>query len=134
MLVPEASALPTLTDVMKALDLSTSQVTESMQHYESNLQESLKTIENSTTIEDDLQKEIERGSNRYNYFQELAQYVNDLGEFLDAKVSVSECLISYKSILIVYTTIVPWFREIRISSTRYNIHKNWNSYFKKMAK
>lgn len=72
---------------MKALDLSTSQVAESMQHYESNLQESLKTIENSTTIEDDLQKEIERGSNRYNYFQELAQYVNDLGEFLDAKVS-----------------------------------------------
>lgn len=88
MSVPEASVLPTLTDVMKALDLSTSQVAESMQHYESNLQESLKTIENSTTIEDDLQKEIERGSNRYNYFQELAQYVNDLGEFLDAKVSV----------------------------------------------
>lgn len=88
MSVPEASVLPTLTDVMKALDLSTSQIAESMQHYESNLQESLKTIENSTTIEDDLQKEIERGSNRYNYFQELAQYVNDLGEFLDAKVSV----------------------------------------------
>ncbi|KAG2202349.1 hypothetical protein INT46_004674 [Mucor plumbeus] len=83
--VPEASVLPTLTDVMKALNLSTSQVAESMQHYELNLQESLKTIENSTTIEDDLQKEIERGSNRYNYFQELAQYVNDLGEFLDAK-------------------------------------------------
>ncbi|KAL7316435.1 hypothetical protein PS15m_005525 [Mucor circinelloides] len=83
--VPEASALPTLTDVMRALDLSTTQVAESMQHYESNLQESLKTIENSAAIEDDLKKEIERGSKRYNYFQELAQYVNDLGEFLDAK-------------------------------------------------
>lgn len=84
--MPEASALPTLTDVMRALDLSTTQVAESMQHYESNLQESLKTIENSAAVEDDLQKEIERGSKRYNYFQELAQYVNDLGEFLDAKV------------------------------------------------
>jgi hypothetical protein len=71
---------------MKALDLSTNQVTESMQYFESNLAESLKSIENSTITESDLTKEIERGSNRYNYFQELAQYVNDLGEFLDAKV------------------------------------------------
>jgi GC-rich sequence DNA-binding factor len=84
--VPEASALPTLTDVMKALDMSTTQVTESMQHFESNLAESLKSIENATVTESDLTKEIERSSNRYTYFQELAQYVNDLGEFLDAKV------------------------------------------------
>lgn len=84
--MPEPSALPTLTDVMKTLDSSTNQVTQSMQHFESNLAESLKSIENSTVTESDLTKEIERGSNRYNYFQELVQYVNDLGELLDVKV------------------------------------------------
>ncbi|CEP07979.1 hypothetical protein [Parasitella parasitica] len=83
--VPEISALPTLTDVMKYLDLSTTQVADSMQHYESNLEESLKAIENSAAVDQDLKREIERGSERYNYFLELAQYVNDLGEFLDAK-------------------------------------------------
>lgn len=71
---------------MQALKLNSEQVTESMNQYKSNLEESLKTIENSNTVEDDLNKEIARGSNRYNYFQELTTYVNDLGEFLDAKV------------------------------------------------
>ncbi|CAO3608119.1 unnamed protein product [Mucor hiemalis] len=83
--VPAESALPNLSDVMKALTLVENQVSESMNNYKSNLEESLKTIENSNTVEDDLAKEIERGSERYNYFQELAQYANDLGELLDAK-------------------------------------------------
>lgn len=72
---------------MKSLDISTDQVTESMNHYKSNLEESLKTLENSNTVESELTKEINKGSERYNYFQELAQYVNDLGELLDAKVN-----------------------------------------------
>lgn len=85
--MPAESTLPTLSDVMRALNLVESQVSESMNTYKSNLEESLKTIENSNTVEEDLAKEIQRSSERYNYFQELAQYANDLGEFLDAKVS-----------------------------------------------
>ncbi|KAG2202775.1 hypothetical protein INT47_004799 [Mucor saturninus] len=83
--IPESSPLPVLSDVMKSLDINTEQVTESMNHYKSNLEESLKTLENSHIVEADLTKEINKASKRYNYFQELAQYVNDLGELLDAK-------------------------------------------------
>ncbi|KAI8086841.1 nineteen complex-related protein 2-domain-containing protein [Gilbertella persicaria] len=83
--IPETAALPTLSDMMTSMDLSITQINESIQHYESNLAESLKTIENSTQIESDLDRQIEKSSERYNYFQGLAQFVNDLGEFLDAK-------------------------------------------------
>jgi hypothetical protein len=83
--VPESSVLASLSDFLQTITLATSDVTESMQLSESALQESYKTIENSTTTESDLTKEIERGSKRYTYFQELAQYTEDLGEFLDAK-------------------------------------------------
>ncbi|KAI7899797.1 nineteen complex-related protein 2-domain-containing protein [Cokeromyces recurvatus] len=83
--IPEESTLPSLSDVMKYLDLSTDEVAQSMQQYESNLADSLKTIENLNNTELDLTKEIERSSNRYNYFQELTQFVNDLGDFLDSK-------------------------------------------------
>jgi hypothetical protein len=74
---------------MRALNLVETQVSDSMNSHKENLEESLKTIENSHVIEDDLEKEINRASERYNYFQELAQYVNDLGEFLDAKVKIT---------------------------------------------
>ncbi|KAI8368476.1 nineteen complex-related protein 2-domain-containing protein [Blakeslea trispora] len=83
--VPEAATLPTLTEMMRLLDMSMVQVNESIEQYQSNLDESLKTIENSTQTDADLMSQIEKGSQRYTYFQELAQYVNDLGEFLDAK-------------------------------------------------
>jgi GC-rich sequence DNA-binding factor len=81
---------------MHALNLNAEQEAKSMNQYKSNLEESLKTIENSNSIEDDLNKEVNRGSNRYTYFQELAQYVNDLGEFLDAKVSICTEMHYYK--------------------------------------
>ncbi|KAI8331087.1 nineteen complex-related protein 2-domain-containing protein [Choanephora cucurbitarum] len=83
--VPEAAALPTLTEMMRILDTSTAQVNESIDQYQSNLAESLKMVESSSQAEIDLMNQIEKGSQRYDYFQELAQYVNDLGEFLDAK-------------------------------------------------
>lgn len=85
-LVPDAAPLPNLSDIMNSLTITTQQVSESMSNYKSNLEESLKTIENSSIVEEDLTKEINKGSERYNYFQDLAQYVNDLGELLDAKV------------------------------------------------
>lgn len=85
--MPESSVLPSLTDVLQTLNITTQDVTESMQQSESALQEASKTIENSTTTDSDLTNEIERGSKRYTYFQELAQYTDDLGEFLDAKVN-----------------------------------------------
>ena len=84
--VPDEAALPSLSDIMKALNTVEDLVSESMNSHKSNLEESLKTLENSNSIEADLTKEINKGSERYTYFQELAQYVNDLGEFLDAKV------------------------------------------------
>lgn len=71
---------------MNSLTITTQEVSDSMNDYKSNLEESLKTIENSSRIEADLINEINKSSQRYNYFQELAQYVNDLGELLDAKV------------------------------------------------
>ncbi|KAI9481384.1 MAG: nineteen complex-related protein 2-domain-containing protein [Benjaminiella poitrasii] len=83
--IPEESILPSLSDVMKALEISTNEVTDSMQQYEANVTDSLRTIEHLNTTESDITKEVERSSKRYNYFQELSQFVNDLGDFLDAK-------------------------------------------------
>ncbi|KAG2237678.1 hypothetical protein INT48_009616 [Thamnidium elegans] len=83
--IPDAVTLPNLSDIMNLLTITTQHVSESMNNYKSNLEESLKTIENSNIVEADLTKEIDKGSERYNYFQDLAQYVNDLGELLDAK-------------------------------------------------
>lgn len=74
-------------DVLQTINLATSDVTESKQQSEAALQETLKAIENANSTETLINQEIERGSKRYNYFQELAQYTDDLGEFLDAKVS-----------------------------------------------
>ncbi|KAI9341603.1 nineteen complex-related protein 2-domain-containing protein [Pilaira anomala] len=83
--IPDDSKLPELSEVMNSLTIATQEVSDSMNDYKSNLEESLKTIENSSRIEADLINEINKSSQRYNYFQELAQYVNDLGELLDAK-------------------------------------------------
>ena len=58
-----------------------------MKSYELQLEQIQKNMENLTTGETDLDKEIVRESERYDYFQGLAGYVNDLGEFLDAKVT-----------------------------------------------
>lgn len=94
---------------MKSLDINTEQVTESMNHYKSNLEESLKTLENSHTIETDLTKEINKASERYNYFQDLVQYVNDLGDLLDAKVSAD--ISKKKTIFIHFIASFPSWRN-----------------------
>lgn len=58
----------------------------SLKGYEAQLSQIQNSALNLQTVEQDIKKEIERGSERYDYFQDLASYVNDLGEFLDAKV------------------------------------------------
>lgn len=58
----------------------------SLKGYEAQLSQIQNSALNLQTVEQDIKKEIERGSERYDYFQDLANYVNDLGEFLDAKV------------------------------------------------
>ncbi|KAI8981087.1 nineteen complex-related protein 2-domain-containing protein [Pilobolus umbonatus] len=83
--IPDIPALPAVSDILKSLDASINTLTESIQQYESNLDESIKAVEHSISTEEDIMNEMERGSERYNYFQDLSQFLNDLGEFLDAK-------------------------------------------------
>ncbi|EIE81292.1 hypothetical protein G6F46_006843 [Rhizopus delemar] len=83
--VPESSVLPTLADVMSSLSLATNDLTFSTTQHEQNLAETQRSMDTLKRTKEDVEREIERGGGRYNYFQDLAQYVNDLGEFLDAK-------------------------------------------------
>ncbi|CAO3703096.1 unnamed protein product [Rhizopus stolonifer] len=90
--VPASSGLPSLADIMSSLSLATNDMTFSAQQNEQNLQETKKSMDTLKMTEKDIEREVERASGRYNYFQELAQYVNDLGEFLDAKFPELETL------------------------------------------
>ncbi|CAO3684648.1 hypothetical protein G6F70_009008 [Rhizopus microsporus] len=83
--VPESAALPTLADVMSSLNLAANDMAFSMEQHKNNLAEAQKSMDSLKTTERDIEREIERGSGRYTYFQELSQFANDLGEFLDAK-------------------------------------------------
>ncbi|KAI9259900.1 nineteen complex-related protein 2-domain-containing protein [Sporodiniella umbellata] len=90
--VPESTALPTLTDIMSSLSLATNDLNFSSQQRQQHLAETQMTMNTHQSTEKDLEKEIERASGRYTYFQELAQYVNDLGECLDSKFPELETL------------------------------------------
>lgn len=57
-----------------------------MKQYETQLTDSQKNITDLKLSGDDLDREIARGSKRFDYFQSLSTTVNDLGEFLDVKV------------------------------------------------
>ncbi|KAI8981606.1 nineteen complex-related protein 2-domain-containing protein [Mycotypha africana] len=83
--IPQPCQLSNLTDIMRTLDMNQNDIEIAIQQCEGNMTETKKSINNAEVVESDLVKDIERNSKRYNYFQELAQYVNDLGEFLDAK-------------------------------------------------
>jgi archaellum component FlaC len=85
---------------MSSLNLATNDMAFSMEQHKSNLAEAQKSMDSLKTTERDIEREIERGSGRYTYFQELSQFANDLGEFLDAKVNKidnkSFCYVAYQ--------------------------------------
>ncbi|KAI8076838.1 nineteen complex-related protein 2-domain-containing protein [Halteromyces radiatus] len=91
-IIPEAAALPTLDDVLKRLDFISSDITLTMQQYESQLSDAKKGMMDLNITGDDLDREIQHGSKRYDYFQSLSNTVNDLGEFLDVKIPELEKL------------------------------------------
>ncbi|KAI9489329.1 nineteen complex-related protein 2-domain-containing protein [Zychaea mexicana] len=90
--VPIESPIMSLDKAIENLNGTASGITNSVKDYETQLEQMQKNMEMLSTGEADLEKEIVRGSERYDYFQGLASYVNDLGEFLDAKFPELEAL------------------------------------------
>ncbi|KAI8344345.1 nineteen complex-related protein 2-domain-containing protein [Chlamydoabsidia padenii] len=91
-IVPEVSTLPSLDDVLKRLDLISTDITYSMRQYESQLSDAQKGMLDLKVTGDDLDREIQHAGNRHDYFQSLSNTVNDLGEFLDVKIPLLEQL------------------------------------------
>ncbi|CAO3597737.1 unnamed protein product [Absidia cylindrospora] len=89
-IVPEPSALPTLDDVLQRLDLISTDITYSIRQYESQLSDTQKGMMDLKVTAEDLDREIQHGSERFDYFQSLSNTVNDLGEFLDVKIPILE--------------------------------------------
>jgi hypothetical protein len=85
--VPEQTAIPSLSDVLSRLSIVSSNLEESKQNHDKQLTQTLKDIENLKKTREVTESELDRTSKRYNYFQELKAFVNDLAEFLDVKVS-----------------------------------------------
>ncbi|KAI8374298.1 nineteen complex-related protein 2-domain-containing protein [Radiomyces spectabilis] len=83
--IPEPMALPLLADVMSQLQIVSKNHAASLTEYQAQVDNSQKGMQGLQTTEQELEKEIQRTSERYDYFQDLSSYVNDLGEFLDAK-------------------------------------------------
>ncbi|KAF7726524.1 hypothetical protein EC973_008655 [Apophysomyces ossiformis] len=89
-IIPEQATLPSLTDVLQKLELASNDLTHRMQQYEAQYTQSQSKIDELKISQAAVGKEIERGSKRYDYFQELTTYVNDLGELLDVKFPLLE--------------------------------------------
>lgn len=89
--VPEQTVIPSLSDILSRLSIVSNNLEESKQNHDKQLTQTLKDIENLKNNRETTEKELERTSRRYNYFQELKSYVNDLADFLDAKVRLSVC-------------------------------------------
>ncbi|KAG2172997.1 hypothetical protein INT44_006970 [Umbelopsis vinacea] len=83
--IPEQTAIPSLSDVLSRLSIVSSNLEESKQNHDKQLTQTLKDIENLKATRDVTESELERTGKRYNYFQELKAFVNDLAEFLDVK-------------------------------------------------
>ncbi|KAI9258992.1 nineteen complex-related protein 2-domain-containing protein [Phascolomyces articulosus] len=90
--VPIEGSILSLDKAIENLDSTAFGITSTLKHYDLQLEQMQKNMENLTTGEKDLEKEIVRESERYDYFQGLMSYVNDLGEFLDAKFPELETL------------------------------------------
>lgn len=85
-LVPTPTQIPALDEAMQHLDIVSNDLDQIIQEYDTQLTQMEQNKQNLQTAELDLGNDILRSSERYEYFQSLSSYVNDLGEFLDAKV------------------------------------------------
>ncbi|GAB5593190.1 hypothetical protein Unana1_08090 [Umbelopsis nana] len=83
--IPEQTAIPSLSVVLSRLSIASRNLEESKENHDKQLTQTLKDIEYIKNNRDVTEKELERTSRRYNYFQELKAYVNDLADLLDAK-------------------------------------------------
>lgn len=86
--VPAVSAVPTFTDVMSRLTVASSGLQRSFHYHSALLVQTKKDLAGIEAGKEELAKELERSGRRYNYYQEIRNFVADLGEFLDAKVSL----------------------------------------------
>lgn len=86
LLVPTPTQIPALDEAMQHLDIVSNDLDQIIQEYDTQLTQMEQNKQNLQTAELDLGNDILRSSERYEYFQSLSSYVNDLGEFLDAKV------------------------------------------------
>lgn len=84
--------IPALDEAMQHLDIVSNDLDQIIQEYDTQLTQMEQNKQNLQTAELDLGNDILRSSERYDYFQSLSSYVNDLGEFLDAKFPELEAL------------------------------------------
>lgn len=89
--MPTPTQIPALDEAMQHLDIVSNDLNQILQEYDTQLTQMEQNKQNLQSAELDLGTDILRSSERYEYFQSLSSYVNDLGEFLDAKVC-DECL------------------------------------------
>jgi predicted nucleic acid-binding Zn-ribbon protein len=71
---------------MSRLNVRSNEIKYTLKQDETQLEEKKAAIENCKTTLSDIDNEILRAKNRYEYFQQLLQYTDDLGEFADSKV------------------------------------------------
>ncbi|KAJ8653157.1 hypothetical protein O0I10_011206 [Lichtheimia ornata] len=91
-LVPTPTQIPALDEAMQHLDIVSNDLNQILQEYDTQLTQMEQNKQNLQSAELDLGNDILRSSERYEYFQSLSSYVNDLGEFLDAKFPELEAL------------------------------------------
>lgn len=91
-IVPTPTQIPALDEAMQHLDIVSNDLDQIIQEYDTQLTQMEQNKQNLQTAELDLGNDILRSSERYDYFQSLSSYVNDLGEFLDAKFPELEAL------------------------------------------
>lgn len=93
---------------MQHLDIVSNDLNQILQEYDTQLTQMEQNKQNLQSAELDLGNDILRSSERYEYFQSLSSYVNDLGEFLDAKVC-DKCH-PYERCLIACFSSLSWKR------------------------
>ncbi|RUP22450.1 nineteen complex-related protein 2-domain-containing protein [Jimgerdemannia flammicorona] len=110
--VPATISAPNLTDVMKRLAVTSSTLHETHRNHSTQLAQIKKDIAEIEAGREELERELERSGKRYNYYQEVRNYVADLGEFLDAKFPELEKIESeYHDIVLGRTNFVAQRRR-----------------------
>ncbi|KAI8888210.1 GCFC-domain-containing protein [Backusella circina FSU 941] len=83
--VPAPSSIPTLSDMMNRLNVRSKEIKYTKEQEEGQITEKRTTIQTCKTTLNDIDNEMIRAKDRYEYFQQLLQYIDDLGEFADTK-------------------------------------------------